>query len=109
MSGRFLLDTNIVIALFGGEASVQERLNQADEVFVPSIVLGELYFGARKSSSVRDNLARIDEFAASSAVLGCDTDTAREYGLIKDQLRQKGGCILNRGSMRWHRDLRLYN
>ncbi len=93
MSGRFLLDSNIVIALFGGEASVQERLNQADEVFVPSIVLGELYFGGRKSSSVRDNLARIDEFAAGSAVLGCDTDTAREYGLIKDQLRQKGRPI----------------
>lgn len=93
MSGKILLDTNIIIAFFGGETSVQERLAEADEVFVSSIVLGELYFGARKSSQVRENLARIDEFAASSAVLGCDTDTAREYGLIKNQLREKGRPI----------------
>jgi len=38
-------------------------------------------------------LARIDEFALSSSVLGCDTDTAREYGTIKDMLRTKGRPI----------------
>jgi len=47
MSGRFLLDTSIVIALFADDLSVQEHLRKAEEVFVPSIVLGELYFGVR--------------------------------------------------------------
>jgi len=84
MSGRFLLDTNVVIALFAAEAVIQEHLEQAEEVFVPSIVLGELYFGARKSRWVKENLARIDEFALSCAVFVCDTDTAREYGAIKN-------------------------
>jgi tRNA(fMet)-specific endonuclease VapC len=42
MSGRFLLDTNIIIALFAGEDDIQEHLKQAEEVFVPCIVLGEL-------------------------------------------------------------------
>jgi tRNA(fMet)-specific endonuclease VapC len=93
MSGRFLLDSNIIIALFGGEVTVQEHLAQANEVFVSSIVLGELYFGARKSNQVEENLTRIDELAASSAILGCDTDTAREYGLIKNHLREKGRPI----------------
>jgi len=93
MSGRLLLDTNIVIALFAGEADIQEHLEQAEEVFTPCIVLGELYFGARKSGRVRENLARIDEFALSSSVIGCDTDTAREYGAIKDILRAKGRPI----------------
>jgi len=93
MSGRFLLDTNIVIALFAGEADIQEYLEQAEEVSVPCIVLGELYFGARKSGRARENLARIDEFALSASVLGCDTDTAREYGAIKDMLRVKGRPI----------------
>jgi tRNA(fMet)-specific endonuclease VapC len=50
---------------------VQERLAQATEVFVPTVVLGELYYGARKSARVEPNLARIDEFAASNAVLVC--------------------------------------
>jgi predicted nucleic acid-binding protein len=51
-TGRFLLNTNIVIALFAEEAAVQQRLAEANEVFVPSIVLGELYYGARKSVRV---------------------------------------------------------
>ena len=76
MSGRYLLDTNIVIAIFAEEANVQAQLAGAGEVFIPSIVLGELYFGARKSGRVEANLARIDEFAASNVVLECDTVTA---------------------------------
>jgi len=48
MSGKYLLDTNIVIALFADEVSVKNALAQAEEVFIPSIVFGELYYGARK-------------------------------------------------------------
>lgn len=93
MSGRNLLDTNIVIALFAQDSAVVEYLDKAAEVFIPSIVLGELYFGAHKSGRVKENLARIDEFAVSSAVLGCDTETARCYGEIKNALRKKGRPI----------------
>ena len=90
MSGRYLLDTNIVIALFANDASVTERLKEAEEVFVPSIVLGELYYGAQKSRRVEENEARIDEFAARNVVLSCDAETARRYGEVKNGLRQKG-------------------
>jgi tRNA(fMet)-specific endonuclease VapC len=48
MSGRFILDTNIVIAFFSGETSIKEHLLKADEVFISSTVLGELFFGAFK-------------------------------------------------------------
>ncbi len=47
MSGRFLLDTNIVIAIFASDAAVQIRIADAAEVFVP--VVGELCYGAHKS------------------------------------------------------------
>jgi tRNA(fMet)-specific endonuclease VapC len=93
MSGRFLLDTNIVIALFAQEAAVQQRLATATEVFVPSIVLGELYYGARKSARVATNVAQVDAFAASSAALVCDTATSQQYGEIKNGLRAKGRPI----------------
>ena len=92
-TGRFLLDTNIVIALFANEAIVQQRLAEANEVFVPSIVLGELYYGARKSARVEENLARIDEFVASNTVLPSDAATAQQYGDIKSKLRAKGRPI----------------
>jgi predicted nucleic acid-binding protein len=34
MSGKFLLDTNIIIALFAGERKVLQRLRTADRVFL---------------------------------------------------------------------------
>lgn len=90
MNGRHLLDTNIIIALFADEGGVKENLANASEVFIPSIAIGELYFGAWKSGRVQENLARIDEFSANSVVLECDSDTARRYGEIKNALRLKG-------------------
>ena len=93
MSGEYLLDTNVIIGLLADEAIVKRKLAEADQVFVPSIAIGELYYGARKSGRVKENLALIDEFAASSVVLGCDTDTARRYGEVKNALRLRGRPI----------------
>jgi tRNA(fMet)-specific endonuclease VapC len=93
MSGRYLLDTNIIIALFADDEAVKNNLGQADEVFVPSIAVGEMCFGAQKSERARENLARIDEFASNSVVLGCDTETTRRYGQVKYALRTKGHPI----------------
>ncbi len=90
MSGRFLLDTNIVIALFADGATIKNNLVQASEVFIPSIVIGELCYGARKSGRVEANLARVDELVASSTILGCDAETAQQYGEVKNKLRLKG-------------------
>lgn len=90
MSGRCLLDTNIVIALFANEAAVKDNLAKVDEVFIPSVVIGELCYGAHKSARAKENLSRIDDFASNSLVLGCDMETARVYGEIKNNLRLKG-------------------
>jgi len=77
MGGRYLLDTNILIALFANDTRVKQELSQADEVFIPSIAIGELCFGARKSVHVEDNLKQIDDLGAKSNVLSCDIQTAR--------------------------------
>lgn len=53
MNGRYLLDTNIIIALFANEVSVVSNLDQAEEVFVPSIALGELHYGAKNQGDRR--------------------------------------------------------
>jgi tRNA(fMet)-specific endonuclease VapC len=93
MTGRFLLDTNIVIALFAQDSSVLQHVGEADEVFVPAIVLGELYYGAQKSARIEENLGKIDEFASEAAILGCDEHTAKHYGIVKNRLRAKGRPI----------------
>ena len=90
---RFLIDTNIVTAIFAQKASVLQRLQQALFYFLPSIVLGELYYGARKSGRVEANVQRVEEFAAQNSILDCDAETARHYGFIREALRAKGKPI----------------
>ncbi len=82
-----------MIALWANDATVTSQLAAASEVFVPIIVLGELYYGARKSAWSATNIARIDEFAARSSILLCDLTTAQQYGAIKNALRAKGRPI----------------
>jgi predicted nucleic acid-binding protein len=63
--GRYLLDTNIVTALFKHDAAVHTELAAASEVLLSSTVLGELYYGAARSGQPRQNLERLEEFAAT--------------------------------------------
>ena len=91
----FLLDTNILVASFRDEEAVSRRLDDLppESLFVPVIVLGELYFGARKSAKPAKNLARFQDFADSSNVLPCGEATARVYASVRDALRRKGRPI----------------
>ena len=92
MPGSTLLDTTTVIALFAADTAVCDRIARAS-VLVSSTVLGELYYGALKSSRSASNLARIEEFASSVGVLACDAGTARHYAQVKERLRARGRPI----------------
>ena len=89
-SGRYLLDTNILIALLAGESSVTTAVGGATAVFVPSIALGELYYGAEKSGRPQENVRIVERLSASAAVLACGAETARRYGMLKARLRSRG-------------------
>jgi tRNA(fMet)-specific endonuclease VapC len=56
-------------------------------------VLGELYYGARKSARTAENVERVAAFAAAAAVLSCDAATAALCGELKAQLRAQGTPI----------------
>lgn len=93
MSGRYLLDTSVVIPLFRGEEAIQERLDATEHVFLPAVALGELYFGAENSNQPEKHLTQIRELAAVCVFLPCDDETALYYGRLKKQLRTKGRAI----------------
>ena len=59
MSGRYLLDSNIVIATLSSDAGVLKRIEDADEYFVSATVLGEMFFGALHSANYLKNLDRL--------------------------------------------------
>jgi len=93
MNGRYLLDTNIVIALFDNEPTVTEGFKKAQEILVPSIVIGELYYGAQGSAKVKKNVTRVDNFVAANTILVCDSKTSATYGIVKNALKKKGRPI----------------
>ena len=91
--GRYLLDTNIVIALLEGEREVVSKLERASDVFIPVVVMGELLFGAARSGRPAENAAKVERLAAGQSILPCDLDVARVYGGVKQRLREKGRPI----------------
>jgi tRNA(fMet)-specific endonuclease VapC len=93
MSGKYLLDTNIVIALFANDSAVVGKIGKAEDIFVPAAVIGELFYGAKKSGRPEKNSERIERFVSDNVILGCDTETARLYGKVKNNLRKKGRPI----------------
>lgn len=93
MNGRFLLDTNIIIALFAKDQEIHDRMAAAEEIFISCIAIGEMYFGAYKSLKIQENISRIDEFVLKNTVLSCNAETAKIYGDIKNRLKDKGRPI----------------
>lgn len=93
MSGKALLDTNVVIALFAGEPTVVQYLQKCSAVFLCVPVVGELRYGALASFRVHENLNRLDEFARTLLVLSCDPGTSVSYAEVKYGLRKKGRPI----------------
>jgi len=93
MAGRLLLDSNAVIAFLANDAELRFKIVDADEVFISTTVLGELYYGAAKSSRVEENIAVVDRFARTCSVLVCTGRTAHTYGHLKAALKDKGKPI----------------
>ena len=93
MTGRYLLDTNVAIAILEREIDLESLSSNGREVFLNSIVLGELFFGAEKSQRLQENLGRIRFLASRCPILPCDEETARHYGTVKTLLQRKGRPI----------------
>ncbi len=93
MGGRYLLDSTIAVAFLNGDPNVKEQVNQAHEIYLTAIGLGELYYGAFNSSKKKENLEKIDGFKAEIYLLDCDEYTAKIYGQIKKGLKDKGTPI----------------
>jgi tRNA(fMet)-specific endonuclease VapC len=93
MAGKTLLDTNVVVGLFNNDSAIINHLSRLEDVALPSIVIGELFFGALRSHRVESNLQRITAFAAGTPVVACDALTGRYFGEIKSRLWNKGRPI----------------
>jgi tRNA(fMet)-specific endonuclease VapC len=91
-SGDVLLDTSIVIPYFRGEPGLRALFLNAG-LFLPQIVLGELYCGANLSVDPSKQHALIARFLSAVVVLSPGLHTSEHYGRLRAALSRAGTPI----------------
>ena len=89
----YLLDTNPCVEILRNiESPVRYRLQKNDPslIYLCSVVVAELFYGARKSASVSKNLSLVRTFCAPFVSLPFDDRCAEQYGAIRSDLESIG-------------------
>lgn len=92
---RLLLDTSAYAAFKRGHAPVNAALQQAEEIYLNPVVLGELLAGFRRGSRRSKNEEELRAFLSSPRVHVVDVteETADRYAVILNALRDTGTPI----------------
>ena len=89
MNGE-MLDTNVIIKYLAGDEAAKRLIDNASKISVPVIVVGELQYGAQKSSKKERNLALFVNFLSNFTIVPVDENIAALYGEVKERLRANG-------------------
>ncbi|MBI4468207.1 MAG: type II toxin-antitoxin system VapC family toxin [Acidobacteria bacterium] len=92
---RLLLDTSGYSAFLRGHEGLKRSLQNAEQIFLNAVVLGELRAGFIRSQRRRQNEDELTQFLSSPrvGVVGMDENTADCYAAILDSLRIAGTPI----------------
>lgn len=86
-----LLDTNICAAHFRRPAGLAHRFIQyGGGLFVPTVVLGELYAGAYHVGNPAPLLQKIGDLLNDMQILDFDRACAEQFGRVRGVLLQQG-------------------
>ena len=86
------LDTNAYVAFLKGNKQIITYVQEADEIIMPFVVIGELYYGFFRGSKASENTKILDDFLRSSRVKIQDStsETSLIFGEIAAELADKG-------------------
>ena len=92
---RLMLDTSAYSAFLKGHAEVKAFLQEASQIVVNPIVLGELQAGFRAGGRKHKNESELRDFLNSPrvSIANVDSETALRYAEIWHFLRQAGTPI----------------
>ena len=93
MNGKYLVDTNVIIRLLNSDQRSVELFDMADEIYIPVIVAGELYYGAENSTKKQENTQIFSDFISQYSVVDIELPITKVYGEIKAQLKSGGFTI----------------
>jgi len=92
----YMLDTDICIYIINKRTeSVLRQLQEkkGDGLFISTITLSELEFGIENSGYKEKNRMALLGFLAIMGIKRFDENAAREYGIVKKDLKDKG-CLI---------------
>ena len=91
----YLIDTDIYIYLMEGNQGIADRIRDTGEenIFLSSISVAELYYGAFKSSKQDKNLFRIQKNLEKLQILNFNHHAAKIFGRLKANLLRLGHPI----------------
>ena len=92
MNGR-LVDTNVIIRFLKGETELFSLFDNMEDLYISSISVGELMYGAELSKKSDFNRENYFCFCEQMKVLYPDLEVAKKYGKIKASLKAKGKPI----------------
>jgi predicted nucleic acid-binding protein len=89
---RIILDTSAYSAFLKGNFDIKLSLQEADEIFINPVILGELLAGFAMGKNEKKNRAILQEFLSSPRVkvVNIDEETSERYAVIINYLRMQG-------------------
>jgi tRNA(fMet)-specific endonuclease VapC len=93
IGNKCIVDTSVIIDVFRNNNDVADVLDTMQEVYVPVTVIGELNYGAYKSTNTQKHLNQLNDFLNNCKIIVTDITTANVYGNIKAVLSKKGKPI----------------
>lgn len=92
MTKSIALDTNTYAAFLKADSRVVEHIKSADEIIIPFVVIGELYYGFYRGTKAADNISILDKFLKSPRVMIVHTNDAISltFGEIATELANVG-------------------
>lgn len=89
----YLLDTSVLVPLIREEQKLLQNLPENAPLYMSIIALGELYYGAFRSTDVIKGIADTEKLKQNLGIIDVDNETAKIYGRLKQEQNKKGKLI----------------
>ena len=93
---KYFLDTNMIIyAVKGAYPSIMKHIASmpTENIVIPSMVLAEIEYGARKSKDYNKTISKYKAFTSNFMTISFKEPSDFHYGIIRSSLEKAGETI----------------
>ncbi|MBL0701937.1 MAG: type II toxin-antitoxin system VapC family toxin [Desulfosarcina sp.] len=93
---KFLVDTDITIYWLNNKyPQIDQKIRTVgdDTIFISSITVAELFYGAYNSSNPAKNLKLVNELILDINIINFDSKAGKQFGTMKAELKKIGKII----------------